>query len=313
MGEKMKSLLKRSVISGGVIVIICLLLNSCFSRYILTDKEIKQHYSTKNYKPVYHSLKYANSKIHYVEFGDTAKPLLVLIHGAPGAWYTWMNFIDNDSIRNNFHVLAIDRLGYGKSNYGKAEKDIMVQICSIQSVIDQYPNKELNITGRSYGAPIAAALAALNGDRCKNLYLFSPVLSPYSEKMYWFSGLGKSPAINWMLPKALNVATAEKYAHLRQMKQLVGFYPQVKANTVIVAGDKDWVADPSNYRLCDSLVCNTPKKRVCISNGDHFLTFKYPNTMTSLIYRPFETINETQVNLRAQVEHPGKSPAVRKR
>jgi hypothetical protein len=87
----------------------------------------------------------------------------------------------------------------------------------------------------------------------------------------------------------------------------------VKANTVIVSGNKDWVADPSNYRLCDSLVCNTTKKKVCIQNGDHFLTFNYPNTMTSLIYKPFESINETQVNLSAQAEHPGKNPVMRKR
>jgi pimeloyl-ACP methyl ester carboxylesterase len=310
----MKKVLRRGVLGGGVIAILCLLLNSCFSRYILTDKEITEHYEQKDYKPVFHSLKYANSKIHYVEFGDTSKPLLVLIHGAPGAWYTWMNFIDNDSIRKNFHVLAIDRLGYGKSNYGKAEKDIMVQVCSIQSVIDEYPNKEINITGRSYGAPIAAALAAINDTRCKNLYLFSPVMSPYNEKMYWFSGLGKSPVINWMLPKALNVATAEKYAHLRQMKQLLGFYCHIKANTVIVAGDNDWVAHPSNYNLCDSLVCTAQKKKIYITNGDHFLTANYPNTMTSLIYKPFGTINEQQVNISAQAEiGGGKPPLMRKR
>lgn len=294
-------------------VTLCLILNSCFSKYILTDKEITEHYAQKQYKPVFYTLSYANSNIHYAEFGDTSKPLLLLIHGAPGAWYTWMNFTDNDSIRNNYHVLVVDRLGYGKSDYGKAEKDIMLQICSIQFVLDQYPDKEINITGRSYGAPIAAALAALNSERCKNLYLFSPVLSPYTEKMYWFSGLGRSGLIKWMLPKALNVATTEKYAHLYQMRQLVAFYPQVKANTVIVAGDKDWVAHPSNYRLCDSLVCNSPKKTVCISNGDHFLTFKYPNTMTSLIYKPFQTISEAQVNLSAQAECPEKPNNRRKR
>jgi surfactin synthase thioesterase subunit len=288
--------MKRALILG-VGSLLVLSLHSCFSKYILSDKELNDHYAQKNYKPIYHSLNFNTRKLHYAEFGDSSKPLLLLIHGAPGAWYTWMNFTDNDSIRNNFHVIAIDRLGYGKSNYGKAEKDIMAQVCSIQSVIEKYPNKQLILVGRSYGAPIAAALAAMNENRCKNLYLFSPVISPYKEKMYWFSGLGKVFFVKWMLPKALNVATVEKYAHLTQMKQLLSYYPEVKANTVIVAGEKDWVAHPSNYKVCDSLVCQPEKRKILIKEGDHFLTFQYPKTLTSLIYSPFESINEAQVNL----------------
>lgn len=77
--------MKKVLLYGSILAFLSLLLNSCFSKYILTDREIDAHYAHKNYKPVYHSLNYANSKIHYVEFGDTSKPLLVLIHGAPGA------------------------------------------------------------------------------------------------------------------------------------------------------------------------------------------------------------------------------------
>lgn len=309
----MRKKMKRRVVVGVVVGTASLLFSSCFSKYILTDKEIDAHYAHKNYKPVHHELEYNNGTIHYVEFGDASKPLLILIHGAPGAWYTWMNIIGNDSIRANFHVLAIDRLGYGKSNYGRAEKDIMQQVCSIQSVLDQYPAKELNLTGRSYGAPIAAALAAINEERCKNLYLFSPVISPYKEKMYWFSGLARTTLVRAILPKALNVATDEKYAHLRQMRQLLSLYPNVKANTLIVAGDKDWVAHPTNYYICDSLVCSPQKKRVFIKNGDHFLTFNYPNTMTRLIYRPFETLNEEEANFCATLESGDKEQNRRKR
>ncbi|MDZ4665760.1 MAG: alpha/beta hydrolase [Bacteroidota bacterium] len=297
----------------GVGILIALSLNSCFSKYILTDKELEEHYAQKNFKPVHHSLNYAKKKLHYVEFGDSSKPLLLLIHGAPGAWYTWMNFTDDDSVRTNFHVIAIDRLGYGKSNYGKAERDIMEQVCSIQSVIDQFPNKQLLITGRSYGAPIAAVLAAMNERRCTSLYLFSPVISPYKEKMYWFSGLGKVFFVKWMLPKALNVATVEKYAHVSQMKQLLAFYPEVKANTVIVAGEKDWVAHPSNYKVCDSLVCGPQKRKVLIKEGNHFLTFQYPKTLSSLIYKPFAAINEEQVNLNAKAETTEKQAISKKR
>ncbi len=279
---------------------ISLLLNSCFSKYIYTEKEINQHYKNKNYKPVFNQITYNNQQLYYAEFGDTAKPLLLLIHGAPAAWYTWMNFTDNDSLRTKYHILAIDRLGYGKSNYGKAQLDIHEQICAIQYIIDKYPHKQLNLAGRSYGAPIAAALANINQKNCSNLYLFSPVISPYKEKKYWFSGMAKAAPVKWFLPKALNVASAEKYAHLKQMNELLNHYPGIKSNVIIVAGKKDWVADSSNFRICDSLICSPNKKKILLENADHFLTFNYPLTMAALLYTPFHHFNEN--NFVAQLE-----------
>jgi pimeloyl-ACP methyl ester carboxylesterase len=277
-------------------------LSSCFSRYLYSDKEIEEYYRHKNYKPISHFVCYNDRPLHFVEFGDTTKPLLILIHGAPGAWYTWMNFVDIDSLRENFHLLIVDRPGYGKSNYGKVNKNINDQICSIQAVIDHYPNKEIVLAGRSYGAPIAAALAAINQSRCQNLILYSPVLSPYKEKTYWFSGLGKFFLVQWMLPKALNVATAEKFAHVTQMKQILSYYPQIKANTTIVSGKQDWVAHSSNHRICDSLIKVENKRELLLGNAGHFLTFECPNTMASLIYKPFEPLELKQVELKVAEE-----------
>lgn len=282
--------------------LITIVFSSCFSRYIYSDKEINAYYKDKEYKPHSRFVCYNNKQVHFVEFGDTTKPILLLIHGAPGAWYTWMNFVDNDSLREKFHLIIVDRPGYGKSNYGKPTKNINDQICSIQSVIDLYPNKEILLAGRSYGAPIAAALAALNQTRCQSLVLYSPVLSPYKEKTYWFSGLGKFFLIQWMLPKALNVATAEKFAHVSQMKQILSYYPQIKAKTTIVSGKQDWVAHPSNHHICDSLINTSNKRELLLSNAGHFLTFECPNTMASLIYKPFESLALKQIELKVEQE-----------
>lgn len=270
-------------------------MTSCFSRFLYTDKEIDKHYRAKTYKPISHTICFNDQPLHYVEFGDSSKPLLVLIHGAPGAWYTWMNFADNDSLRNQFHLIIVDRLGYGKSGYGRVNKNINDQICSIQSIIDRYPSKALYLAGRSYGAPIAAALASINQSTCQRLILYSPVLSPYKEKKYWFSGLGKFFLVQWMLPKAMNVATAEKFAHVVQMKQVLPYYPKINANTIIISGKKDWVAHPSNHKICDSLINSPNKQQFILPNSGHFLTFECPTTMASLIYRPFSDLKFSEI------------------
>jgi pimeloyl-ACP methyl ester carboxylesterase len=278
---------KRSFILGFVLAG-PLFFTSCFSRFVITDKKIEDYYREKSYKPLFRELQHRGKTIHFAEFENPEKPLLLLIHGAPGAWYTWRNVIDLDTIRNNFHVIAIDRPGYGKSNYGEFEPDIHLQIDLIQQVINLYPDNPLYLAGRSYGAPIAVALASQNTHQTKRLLMFSPVLSPFHEKKYWFSSMGKWKLVRWMLPKALNVATDEKYAHLNQMRSLLPLYPLVKSETFIISGEKDWVAHSQNFLVADSLLSEAPKQKVLLKNAGHFLTFQYPISMGKAIYRPFD-------------------------
>jgi pimeloyl-ACP methyl ester carboxylesterase len=279
-----------------------LIFTSCFSRFVLNDKEINHYYSRKDYKPAFHFLNYEGRTIHYAEFGNSDKPLLLLIHGAPGAWYTWRNMIDLDTIRHNFHVIAVDRHGYGKSNYGTFEPDIQVQINLIQQILLQFPEKDLYLAGRSYGAPIAVALASQNPEHTKRLLLYSPVLSPFHEKKYWFSMFGKWKLVRWFLPKALNVATDEKYEHITQMRQLLPLYPQVSNETIIISGEKDWVAHSQNFKIADSLLCGAKKCNVLLKKAGHFLTFQYPQSMSFAIYEPYHSILAHQLELMVNEE-----------
>ncbi|MDZ4758742.1 MAG: hypothetical protein SGJ10_11490 [Bacteroidota bacterium] len=72
----------------SLLILISLLINSCFKHFIKSDQAIEKHYSNKSVKPVYHTLDTLGLKVHYATVGsDSTLPLLVLVHGAPGAWF----------------------------------------------------------------------------------------------------------------------------------------------------------------------------------------------------------------------------------
>ncbi len=255
-------------------VTFCLLiLDSCVSKYIYTQKEIKKHYKNKQFSPKYGFDTSNTFKIHYAEFGCDTSPLLVLIHGGPGEWYGWLNFIDDDSIRLNYHLISVDRLGYGKS-HRKPVLSIKEQADAILKVISKCdPNKKIYLVARSYGCPIAAYMATKMPNRVEDMLLISPVTHPDKEKFYWFSPLGKSRLINWMLPHMMNTATAEKYGHETEMKNIQGIWKDVYTNTTIVSGAKDWVADTCNYSYTDSILVNAEKQKYFLANDGHFITY----------------------------------------
>src|SRR5438105_9263272 len=54
------------------------------------------------------------ARVHYQEFGDSAKPHMVLIHGFPASVYVWKT-VAPMLANAGFHVIAIDLLGFGYS------------------------------------------------------------------------------------------------------------------------------------------------------------------------------------------------------
>src|SRR5947209_18481706 len=54
-------------------------------------------------------------RLHYVEAGDPAGPLVVLLHGFPGFWYCWRHQIPALAAAG-FRVVAPDLRGYGLSD-----------------------------------------------------------------------------------------------------------------------------------------------------------------------------------------------------
>ena len=56
---------------------------------ILSDSQIDKHYKDKAARPELKYMDYKNLHIHYAVLGDSTKPLLLIIHGAPGAWWTF--------------------------------------------------------------------------------------------------------------------------------------------------------------------------------------------------------------------------------
>jgi pimeloyl-ACP methyl ester carboxylesterase len=267
------------------VLLLILFLPSCFSRYIYTDKEIAAHYADKKVKPEFRYFKYGDKQIFHAVVGDPEKPLLVFIHGSPGAWYGYMNLIDDSTLQANFYMIAMDRLGYFKSRNGKAFVNVEDQASSIDSLIHFY-NKSHSpyiLFGRSYGAPIAAAIAAHHSNLVKHLYMISPAMDPSTEKFFWFSRLGKWKIVRAFLPKALNTATDEKYSHINEMKALQPKLQYITCSTTVLTGSMDWIVDTSNYDYCKRELISADAIFVKLKNVGHLITYEKPDYIKKML------------------------------
>lgn len=255
-------------------------------RYVYTEKELAEHYQNKTLKPSYRSVDVSEKKMHYVVMSQSdTLPLLVLIHGAPGAWYGYMNLTDDTTLQKHFKIIAVDRLGYGQSGYGTEELSTEVQANAIAAVIkkENTSQKKIYLLGRSYGAPIAAVLAMHAPEQVAKLLMVSPVIDPDKEKFYWFSNIGRWKVVQWFLPDMLNVATKEKFSHSAEMKKLQEDWKGLKTPTYVLVGENDAVADTANYSFARKNITNCSALFMKLSNTGHLITHQHPDLIRSLL------------------------------
>jgi pimeloyl-ACP methyl ester carboxylesterase len=255
--------------------------------HTLTDGEIAKHYKDKPTKPELKYLTYKNFHIHHAVVGDSTKPLLLLIHGAPGAWYSSMKLLDDPDLQRNFRMVSIDRVGFGKSNYGLSEPSIQKHVRYIEKIVKEY-NKdgEIYLIGSSYGAPIAASFTMQHPNLVKELYLVSPVIDPSTEKIFWYSYLAKLGPISMLIPEYLNVATDEKFAHRSQLARLKSHWDQITCKTYVVMGEKDDLASLSNLDFARKKLVNAKDPEfLLLENTGHTIVYQHPELFISLLLK----------------------------
>jgi len=300
--------MKKFILVTLILIVTIFTFSSCFlvGRYMKSDKELAEHYKNARIKPSYRTSDYKDRKLHYaVMSSNDTLPLLVMIHGAPGAWYGYMNLTDDSLLQQNFKIVSVDRLGYGKSGYGKEELSIELQAQAIRHIIEKEntQNKKVYLLGRSYGAPIAAWLAINYPQEVEKLVLASPVIDPDREKFYWFSELGNSKVIQWMLPDLLNVATREKFSHQREMKKMQGEWKKLCTPTYVLVGEQDNIADTANFTFARRNFTSCPAVFMKLKNTGHQITQQQPELIKSLL---LETSYSQMASLISEEDHHGK-------
>ena len=259
----------------------------------MTDKEIRQHYSTRLSKPLFHIIENDSIKLHYVTFGaDTAQPV-IFIHGAPGAWDGYMNLLDDSLLQHTFNLISVDRPGYGKSQKSPKKKTYSLEQQAnaiILALKSNHSTKKAILIGRSYGAPVAAKIAALFPDKIEKTILLSPAIDPDTEKFWWFSKFGKVFLVRWFLPERMNTATDEKYAHIKELQLLKNDWKKIKSSVTVMTGGQDWIVDTTNFSFAKKMLIGKNANFIFIPNSGHLISNSRPDLVKKELFNQLSTV-----------------------
>ncbi len=273
--------------------------SGCFSRFVMTEKEIREYYRDKPVKPNFFTIRNDSVQLFCATTGADTLPPLLMIHGAPGAWYGSRNFLDDPLLQQHYHIIAVDRLGYNKSRFrGKrrAVTSITTQAIAIHEALRLNRSFKTGVVmGSSYGAPIAAKMVVLYPTAFHQLIMLAPAIDPDKEKFWWFHPYVRGGPMTWFLPRFINHATEEKFAHVEELKKLLPDWGKINIPVVTVQGGSDDIVDPANLDFAKKLLRGKNAEFIYIPDAGHLIRWRNAGMVRSLLLRPADSLRTTGV------------------
>lgn len=144
-------------------------------------------------------------KLHYVENGDPAKPLMLFIHGFPEFWFSWRYQLKEFS--KDYWVIAVDMRGYGDSDKPKGLKSYRIEnmVQDIKELVHELGREKFTLVAHDWGAVIGWDFVAKHMDMLEKYILMgAPSRKVLRElmmtdkeqlKMSWYTFFFQMPCI----------------------------------------------------------------------------------------------------------------------
>jgi pimeloyl-ACP methyl ester carboxylesterase len=269
-------------------LLIATLFSSCSiweERY--TDADIQRYYKRQNQEVKVGYYKAKGRKMRYMEVGSDSLPTVLLIHGAPSSMSVFNRLITESGILNHARIFAVDRPGYGFSDFGNAEVSIKRQAAMIVPILDSIAQSTgpVVVLGVSYGGPVAARIAMDFPHLVDGLVLGAPAIAPGEEKVFTISHLMLFKETSWLFPTPLRVATEEKFTHRKELEKMVSKWETLTQPIIYIQGEDDEVVYTSNAQFIEKKAKKAKfLKILMIPNQPHFLAIPQKDVLAKSIY-----------------------------
>ena len=277
-----------------LILVIGTLIVAWFVDFRQTDQELTDEFRNQPIRPAIHRYRIANPTgeseprtIRFMETtspGDSALPVVLFVHGAPSSLSFFNAFFKDTTLLNRARLVAVDRPGYGYSDFGWVETSIVRQAAYLQPLIDRYKRAPfLMVVGSSYGGSVSARLAMNNPGRVDHVLFVSSALGPGLERTYPISYFADSPLIRWVVPTLLRLANDEKLAHRQALEAILPDWPRIRANITMLHGQRDELVYPANVLFAKKQLVNARVKQFLLPENRHDIVFSKREYMTEIL------------------------------
>lgn len=251
------------------------------------------HFFPSPPQPEAHDLVVDGRRIHYLLMrGGPAR--IVFIHGTPGNWQGWSDFLADPRLRERATMIAVDRPGFGNSGRGHmvpALEDQARLLAPLLQVEGGGEGRAL-LVGHSLGGPIAARLAMDDPQAVRAALLIAPSIAPEYEQPRWFNELAdtwlaRALAGTWLQRQFadddLYNSNAEIMPLVAGLRAMEPGWPKLAMPITVMQGLKDDLVDPRTADYAERVLPKPNGVVQRLPDEDHFVLWREPALVTDAI------------------------------
>ena len=193
---------------------------------------------------------------------------IVVITGAPSWAEYWAPVMA--ALPADREMIAVDRPGYGLSEPTDCVPDIRVQAQALAPLLEAAPGQKVLLVGQSYGAAIAALMAAENPRKVAGVVLLSSYLGESGPTARWLVKVGSR--LLGVIPRDLRTAVIEVSGQPTQMPLMREALARLRMPVHFIHGEADDFAPVElARRFAAETNSRSPIRLATVPGANHFL------------------------------------------
>ncbi|MEM1138009.1 MAG: alpha/beta hydrolase, partial [Bacteroidota bacterium] len=260
------------------------------------ESKVMKSFEGLPFKPEFKSVKIMDREIYYMAVGDTTKPLVFFVHGAPGSYDNFMGFLKDSTLMCNARLLSVDRPGYGRSGKKVSEPSIEKQAKILIEILkNNQTGRGTILVGHSYGGPIISRMAMESPALINALVLAAPAIDPENEKIFFVSRKVPWAIVKWITPRPLKIANDEKLAHVEELKKMLPLWDKIDMPVTFIHGEKDSLVPFENVAFGKEVLTNTKVEYITRKKMGHLIPWKNPDLIKNAILKHIQEVTIAKV------------------
>ena len=258
-----------------------------------SEQALQKMFANESETPSYHTYTYHGNTIHYADIGAKNLPVVLFIHGSPGSWDAYASYLADSLLRQKFRMIAVDRIGFGKSSPGQAEGSLKMQAEILLPILEKLaPHTPLILAGHSYGGPVALRFAADYPDKISSLLLLASSADPQFEQPYWIQWPLASRGLRWLLSSEWDVSNREILPLRKELESMKEIWENIRCEVVVMQGKKDALVHPDNPKFLEKVLTNARLMIDYMPEENHFIPWtqhtRVRDTLMNMIGRIYD-------------------------